>query len=335
MTVIDLSTNENPLGPSPRVVEAIEREARRVHRYPARDDAALRQALAAHHGRGLTPDHFFTGASASEVLAFIARAALHPGDEAIICSPTFPVYASTIGQQDARLVDVPLDPVTAAHDVDRILAAITPRTRLTYVCNPGNPTGVVMHDPNFRSLLERVPAGVVVVADEVYYQYVDGGNFPDTIEQVQAGRDVVIVHSFSKGYGLAGMRLGYGIARPELVVRFGKFRLTYHLSGIAQAAGIAALEDQDHVRKTLALTREGRAYLYGELDRLGIRYWRSDANFVLTAPANPAAVLARLATDGILVRPVEGPGKVACLRVSIGRAEANRRVIDAMNRGDA
>lgn len=326
---VDLSTNENPLGPSPAVVQAIDREARRVHRYPARDDAALRRALAAHHGRGLTPDHFFTGSSASEILAFLARAAFTPGDEGIVCTPTFPVYDHTMVHQDARLVDVPLDPVTAVHDVQRILAAITTRTRLIYICNPGNPTGVVLPSADFQALLDRVPPGVVLVADEVYYQYV-AGDFPDTIEQIHAGRDVVIVHSFSKGYGMAGLRLGYGIARPDLVRRFGRFRLTYHLSGIAQAAGIAALADQEHVRKTVALTHDGRRFLYGELDRLRIRYWPSDANFVLTAPPAPDAALARLAADGIQVRPVEGPGRVACLRISIGRPDVNRRVIDAL-----
>ncbi len=325
----DLSTNENPLGPSPAVKLAVAREARRVHRYPARDDSALRTALASHHGRDLTPDHFFAGSSASEILAFLARAAFAPGDEGIVCSPTFPVYAHTMAHQDARLVDVPLDPATAVHDGDRILAAITPRTRLIYICNPGNPTGVVLPAADFRALLDRVPPGVVVVADEVYYQYV-AADFPDTIEQILAGRDVVIVHSFSKGYGMAGLRLGYGIARPDLVRRFGRFRLTYHLSAIAQAAGVAALTDQGHVEKTVALTRDGRRFLAVELDRLGIRYWPSEANFVLIAPAAPEAALARLAADGIQVRPVEGPGRVACLRISIGRPDMNRRVIDAL-----
>ena len=267
---VDLSTNENPLGPSPRVVEAIDREARRVHRYPAREDGTLREALAAHHGHGLTPDHFVTGASASEVLEFVARAALRPGDEGLICSPTFPVYASTAAHQDARVVDVPLDPATGGHHADRILAAVTPRTRLLYICNPGNPTGIRMPAAEFTALLERIPSGIIVVADEVYYQYVEG-DFPDTIEQIHAGRDVVIVHSFSKGYGMAGLRLGYGIARPELVRRFARFRLMYHLSGIALAAGIAALADQEHVTRTVALTREGRRYFAGELDRLGIQ----------------------------------------------------------------
>ena len=326
---VDLSTNENPLGPSPRVVEAIDREARRVHRYPAREDGTLREALAAHHGHGLTPDHFVTGASASEVLEFVARAALRPGDEGLICSPTFPVYASTAAHQDARVVDVPLDPATGGHHADRILAAVTPRTRLLYICNPGNPTGIRMPAAEFTALLERIPSGIIVVADEVYYQYVEG-DFPDTVEQIHAGRDVVIVHSFSKGYGMAGLRLGYGIARPELVRRFARFRLMYHLSGIALAAGIAALADQEHVTRTVALTREGRRYFAGELDRLGIRYWPSEANFVLTAPTAPDRVLARLAADGILVRAVEGPGQVPCLRISIGRPEVNRRVIEAL-----
>lgn len=328
--LVDLSTNENPLGPSPRVVEAIDREARQLHRYPARDDLSLREALSAHHGRGLSVDHFFAASSASEVLDLIARATLAAGDEIVICSPTFGVYAMTAANQDARVVDVPLDPASCAHHVERILAAITPRTRLIYICNPGNPTGVVMPGDEFASLLDRIPTGVVVVADEVYYQFVERSDFPDTIRHLHDGREVVIVHSFSKGYGMAGLRLGYGIARPELARRFGRFRLVYHLSRIALAAGAAALADQSHVAQTVALARDGKELFYREFARVGVRCWRSEANFVLVAPPSVEAALSRLREDGIQVRPVEGPGRVPCLRISVGLAESNQRVVAAM-----
>ena len=330
LDLVDLSTNENPLGPSPRVVEAIIREAHRVHRYPARDDGTLRAALADHHRRGLTPDHFFAASSASEVLDLVARASLQAGDEAIICSPTFPVYATTIRNNQGVVVDVPLDPETALHDVTRILSAVTPRSRLLYLCNPGNPTGVVMPASAVRTVLDAVPPEVLVVADEVYYQYVDDPAFPDTVAAIHDGRPVVIVHSFSKGYGMAGLRLGYGIARPELVDRLGRFRLTYHLSGPAHAAGLAALADQDHVARTVALTADGRRTLSGALTRLGVRHWHSEANFILAAPAEPDDTFHRLAEHGIQVRSVAGPGQVRCLRISIGLPETTQRVIDAM-----
>ncbi len=329
LELIDLSTNENPLGPSPKVIDAIVREAHRIHRYPARDDAGLRTALAGHHGRGLAPDHFFAASSASEVLDMITRATLTPGDEAIISSPTFPVYGYSVKNNRGVLVDAPLDPVTCAHDVTRMLAAVTSRTRLLYLCNPGNPTGVLMPATEFRRLLDGLPLAVLVVADEVYHQYVDDPAFPDTIAHLHEGREVVIVHSFSKGYGMAGLRLGYGIARPELVSRLGQFRLTYGLSGPAQAAGIAAVADQEHVARTVALTATGRRVLSEGLTQLGVRHWPSNANFLLVAPADPDQALNRLAEMGIQVRPVAGPGQIRCLRISIGLPAATERVFDA------
>ena len=328
--LVDLSTNENPLGPSPRVVEAIVREAHRIHRYPARDDTTLREGLAEHHGRGLTPDHFFVASSGSDVLDLIARGSLTPGDEAIICSPTFPVYGLTIRNNHGVVVDVPLDEETCAHDVPGILDAVTPRTRLVYLCNPGNPTGVITSAADVAALLGGLPPEVLLVADEVYYQYVDDPSFPDSVSHLLDGRQVVIVHSFSKGYGMAGLRLGYGIARPDVAGRLGRFRLTYHLSGPDQAAGIAALGDPDHVARTVALTAEGRRFLSAGLHRLGVRHWPSAANFVLAAPHDPDAAFARLTDAGLQVRPVAGPGQVRCLRISIGLPEANQRVLDAL-----
>jgi histidinol-phosphate aminotransferase len=328
-SLIDLSTNENPLGPSPRVVEAIERAAKTIHRYPPHDDRMLREALAAHHGQDLTPDHFFAGASGSDVLTLIARTCLAPGDEAIICSPTFVVYAMTAEFQQARLIDVLLDPATCAHDVDRILASVTPRTRLIYVCNPGNPTGVVMPATDFDRLVERVPAGVLLVADEVYYQYVESDAFPETTRWIHAGRDVVIVHSFSKGYGMAGIRLGYGIARPDLARKLGRHRLIYHLSSLALHAGAAALGDAEHVARTVTSTREGKAFLYRHLERMAVKHWRSETNFILVMPNDRDRALAALVKHGVLVRPVDGPGRAPCLRISVGLPAANEKVIDA------
>ena len=325
--MIDLSTNENPLGPSPRVVEAITREARQLHRYPPRDDAGLRDRLAQHHQRGLTPAHFVVASSGSEVLDLIARTTLKQGDEAIICSPTFVVYGVTVANCGARLVDVPLDSASATHRTDKVLAAITPRTRLLYVCNPGNPTGVMMPSREFDALLAQLPPHVLVVADEVYYQYAADPEFPDSVRHIHDGRNVVIVHSFSKGYGMAGLRLGYGIGRPDLIERLGHPRLTYHHSRIALAAGEAALADQAHVAQTVALATKAKASWYREFDRIGLRYWRSEANFVLVAPRSATVAEASLRQAGIQVRPVDGPGNLRCLRISVGVEEANQQVV--------
>ena len=326
--ILDLSANECPLPPSEAVIEAITRELAQLTRYPDRDDP-LPAAIAEYHGRGLTAGHIFTAASGSEVLELIARTYLAPGSEAIICSPTFPVYKTTSDLQRATLVDVPLEPGTFGHNVDAIVAAVTDRTRLLYVCNPGNPSGVTMSAAQVTALLDALPPLVTVVLDEVYYHFVERDDFPDSIGYVLAGRPVILVHTFSKAYGLAGMRLGYGIASPAVAAQVAAFKRVYHLARVASAAGIAALGDRDYVARLLAIVREGKQYLYRELDRLGIDFGRTETNFVLIRAPRPG-LHRRLQERGIRVRPTEGNGLPGYVRVTVGLPDENRRFIEAL-----
>lgn len=326
--LIDLGANENPLGPSPRVRDAIVRELDRIHRYPMTDDA-LRAALAAHHGRGLTPGHFVTSASGSEIIELLSRVFLERGDEVILSSPTFVVYAPMAELQGAAVVDVPLGPRDFSLDVDGILAAVTPRTKLLYVCNPGNPTGVMAPAREVSRLLDALPPHVVLVSDEVYADYVDDAGFPDSTAAVLEDRRLVVIRSFSKVFGLAGLRLGYAIAPPTLAQSMTRFLRPYHLSRLAIVAGIAALDDREHYRQTVDLAQRGRRMLFDALSALGVEVWKSQANFVMVRPPDGEAMVTALAGRGIRARSTLKNGLAGALRVTAGLDRENEQFLDA------
>ena len=326
-----LSSNENPRGPSPHVVKAIQDAAISLNSYPPRSDDALRQALVETYDRGLTTDHFVCTNSGSEALQIITRAYLEAGDEFIICSPTFGAYVRFASTQGAIPVDAPLRAADFSHDVDAILAAITERTRLIFICNPNNPTGVIMTAGDFDRLIASAPGHVTIVADQVYEHYVERSDFPDTIGHVLAGEPIIIVQTFSKSYGLAGLRLGYVIAPPEIAARLRGQLRNFHLNNIALAAGVAALQDRTYVQKSARLAAEGKAYLYGELERLEVQTWPSEGNFLLIRPPAPAAeVYQQLLERGVMVRQTDMFGYPDGLRVTVGSAEANGAFIEAL-----
>jgi histidinol-phosphate aminotransferase len=330
--ICDLSANENPSAPSPRVLAAIAAAAQRLNRYPDREDEELREAVANALGRGLTPEHVLTGASGSEVLELIARVHLDHGDEAIICPPTFTVYAPQIQRLRATVIKVPLDPRTFACDVDAVLDAVTARTRIVYVCNPGNPTGVIIPSSAVERLLDRLPANVLVLADEVYFQYVTSARYPDSIGHVLSGRSMIVVHSFSKAYALAGLRLGYAIAAPPVTHRIAAARRKFHLGRLEVAAGVAALSDTAFVGDSVALVHRELPSFYAAFDRLRLTYWRSDANFVLfRAPGDAAALQQALLEKGVRIRTTNGNGLPGHLRVTVGLPAENRRFLFALD----
>jgi histidinol-phosphate aminotransferase len=329
--IYKLSSNESPLGPSPRVLAAIQETAVSLNAYPSRDDGRLRAALAEHHGRGLTEQHFVTTLGGVEVIELLARNFLGPGDEAIICPPTFGWYVSTIKQQNAGLVSIPLDSARFSHDIDGILAAVTERTRLIYICNPHNPTGALLTAAEMDRLVHGLPPHVIVLADEVYHHFVQRADFPDSLSYVLNGKNVVIVHTFSKAYGLAGLRLGYAIAKPELIQQIVARKRPFHTSSLTLAAGLAALQDQEHVCQTVVVVNEGKQYLYQHLAALGVDYWPSEANFVLIRPSGDAErIYNQLLERGIMTRPTANSGLPGCLRVTIGLPEANEAFVAAL-----
>lgn len=332
--MINLATNENPLGPAPSVREAFRALADGLGRYPDRPDRRLERAIAEAVDPRLESDQVVVAASGSDVLELMAREYLGVGDEVIISSPTFPVYQSTARGQGASVVDVPLDPATLEVRVDAVLAAVTPRTRVVYVTNPGNPTGVVTPAGEVARLLENLPPDVLLVADEVYHDFVEHPAYPKTIEDVFADRPVLIVHSMSKVHGLANLRLGYGIAPSSIIRRLDGRRRVYHMPGIATTVGIAAMSATDHVDASVALVRRERVKIYDGLRAIGVEFLESHANFVLLKMSADSAprIVSRLAEEGIAVRGTAGNGYPSGIRVSIGLPEENDQFLEALAR---
>jgi histidinol-phosphate aminotransferase len=324
-----LANNESPLGPSPAVVEAVQRHAAALGSYPPETDDALRIALADFYGRGLTPDHFVAENGAATVLDLVARVTLAPGDAAVICPPTFPIYAMIVEYLGGAVIPAPLDEPSFDYNIDRMLAAVTPRTRLLFVCSPNNPTGNIMTADQLSRLLAGLPPEVLVVYDEVYHHFVTQTGCPDAIGHVLAGDNLIIIHSFAKAYGMAGLRLGYGIARPELIRRLAALRRPFYLGTLLFEAGLAALGDPAHVQRTVETTLAGREWLYGQLQELGLQVWPGQGNFLLFACPVPASEwAAALEQRGILVRPAYGLSNH--MRVSVGLPAANQALVEAL-----
>ncbi len=328
-TIYKLGSNEGPLGPSPAAIDAIQRVAASLGQYPPQRDDKLRESLTALHGRGLTPEHIVTGNSGCEVLELIARGYLDADSEAIICPPAFPVYKLTAEAQEATLVNIPLKRPDFTFDLEGIVSAVTDKTRVVYLTSPNNPTGSTLNADEVAYLVDKIPDTALIVFDEVYYHFVNEENRPDAISYVLDEKNFIILHSFSKAYGLAGLRLGYGIAKTEIAAKLSGLRRPYHLNRFAFEAGIAAIEDQDHIHKTVELTLTGRAWLYGQLQELGVQVWPSQGNFILFAVGQPPKEVAdKLIERGVIVRPAFGLPD--CLRVSVGIPEANQAFVTAL-----
>jgi histidinol-phosphate aminotransferase len=336
--VYHLGYNESPLGPSPQVVEAIQQAAGDLGYYPPMGDESLRRALAETVGRGLTEDHFFTGCSGYEVIELAARAYLEPGDvhiersrdEVIISPPTFDAYRKIVKIQGATVVEVPLLRPEFVPDVDGILAAVTDHTRFVLVCNPNNPTGTMMNAAAMDRLVQELPDRVLLIADEVYFHFVTSTDFPDTLQYVLERKNIIIIHSFSKAYGLAGLRLGYGIARPDIANHIGGLHRGFHQNQLALAAGIAALKDQDHLERNVKTALEGKRWLGEQFNRLGLTCWPSETNYVVVETPQPAKDVAEfLLTYGVMVRPLKDDLD-HCLRISITVPEGNQRFIEGL-----
>lgn len=330
--VYNMANNENPLGPSPRVIEAIAHAAPELNAYPAWSDIGLRRAIVDCLGRGLTAEHIYSGCSGFEALELIARAFLRSGDELILSSPTFSgAYQKVALPLGARAVDVPLEAETYRYRPEAVLAAVTDKTRLIMVCNPNNPTGTVISAEAMDELMRGLPEHVLVVADEVYHHFVADAAYPDSLQYVLDGANLIIVHSFSKAYALAGMRLGYGIAKPAIADYIAGLQRGFHQNKIALAAGIAACNDQAHLLRAVEFLRGEARWLCEQLDHLDIRYWKPAANFVMFETKMPADDLNQMLLErGFLLRPQTRIGLPYCLRVSLGTRAMNLAFVEAL-----
>lgn len=323
--VIKLASNENPLGPSPKAVAALAGESDTLHRYPDGGGYRLRQALADRWK--VTRDHIILGNGSDEILGLLARTFLAPGDEAVMADHTFVIYKMEVTAAHGKPVVVPLTNWT--HDVGAMARAITARTRLLFLCNPNNPTGTMVSADAVDRLMAQVPPDVIVVFDEAYLEYVRDPQFPDTIAYVKQGRNAIVLRTFSKIYGLAGLRIGYGIATPEINNFLNRVRPPFNANSLAQRAALAALEDDEHVAKSRAVNAAGMEQLRQGLDRLGLAAIPSQANFLyFDVKRDGRQVFEALLREGIIVRHIEG----TMLRVTIGRVEDNTAFLQALTK---
>lgn len=331
--IYKLSSNEHPVGPSPKAVAAVKKAANDFHFYPDRNGARLQTALADFYQQELPANQFFTGNSGSEILDFIIRGFLGEGLEAIICNPAFGIYNMFSGWQGATVKDVPLLAPDFRLDVSGILNAITDQTRVIFLTSPNNPTGSYIPRADLEALLDQVPKHLVVVLDEVYYRFADAPDFVTAMEYVKKGHQIIAVNSFSKTYGLAALRIGYGYSTPEIAKYLLMYNRPFLLNQLSIEAGIAALSDEEFVQETVAMVRSERTKIYTELDALGVTYWKSQGNFILIKPAMGSAEFeAAMFTEGIMVRPVDNFGAPGCVRVTIGTPEANAAYLKALKK---
>lgn len=326
--LVDLSANENPLGPSPRVVEALARHLGSINRYPDDEGTELKTALAAK--LGVEPEHIILGNGASQILDFAAHAALREGDEAILATPSFFSYRSVVERCHGTKVMVPL--VHHHHDLEAMAERLTGRTKLVILGNPNNPTGTAIGRDELERFMSRVPAQVLVVLDEAYYEYVRRDDFPSSLGYVARGRRVVVTRSMSKAYGLAGLRIGYGVASAPVIEALASARPRYNTNRLAQVAALAALSDEEHLRRSVACNAEGLAYLCEQLQALEYFFVPSEANFLLVQVGDGHQVCRFLRESGVLVQPLDRYGLPAFVRVSVGLPDGNERFITGLRK---
>ena len=289
--------------------------------------------MAKYYSGNFTPDHFFCANSGSACLEYIIRAFIAPEDECIISTPAFGVYKKFIKWSRGKVVDVPLLDPDYILDVDGILNAISDRTKLIFLTSPNNPTGTHICKADLDRLFAEIPDHVVVVLDEVYYHFADAPDYTTAVPYVQKGYNVIGVNSFSKTYGLAAMRIGYGYTTKRLSDYIHKICKPFLIDTLSLEAGIAALEDKAFVDEVVRTVKAGRKYLYQELDRLGIRYWKSQGNFILIKPSIPTGEFEdKMLEEGVMVRQVGNFGAPGCIRVTVGTSEANEAFISALEK---
>jgi histidinol-phosphate aminotransferase len=321
--VIKLASNENALGPSPKAIGVINEGVATLHRYPDGGAFRLRQALADRWK--VTADHIILGNGSDEILGLLARTFLSPGDEAVMADQTFVIYRMEVTAAHGKAVIVPL--AHWRHDVARMADAITERTRLLFLCNPNNPTGTMVSAEEVAQLLSRVPEHVVVVFDEAYVEYVRSADFPDAMAYVKAGRNAIVLRTFSKIYGLAGLRIGYGVTTTEIANFLNRVRPPFNANSLAQRAALAALGDDEHVARSRAVNQTGMDEVVKGLRALGLAPIESETNFVYVGVGRDGhGVFDALLRLGVIVRHIEGQ----MLRVTIGQADENKTFLAAL-----
>ena len=322
--IVKLASNENPLGPSPKAVAAMRAALDNAHLYPDGGGFYLCSALAAK--LGLTRENIILGNGSNEVIEFLGHAFLKQGDEVITSQYAFICYKIIGTLFGARVIEVPAQDY--GHDLDAILDAVTPKTRLIFIANPNNPTGTLLDQQKIDSFLARLPNNVIAVFDEAYLEFLD--NPPDTLRYVRQGRNVVVLRTFSKIHGLASLRVGYGIAPCDLIEVLQKTREPFNVNGLAQIGALAALGDEQHQRETKRVVDAGRAYFVEKFEQMQLLFIPGAGNFVMLNVGNGPHIFRKLLSQRVIVRPLGGYGLSEWIRISIGTMKENERCLAAL-----
>src|SRR5437899_930466 len=324
--IIKLASNENPLGPSPKAIQAMRSAAENAHLYPDGGGVYLRKAIAAK--LGLVPQNIILGNGSNEIIEFLGHAFLNRGDDVITSEHAFIAYKLVAAIFGARTIEVPSPDLR--HHLDAMIAAITPKTRLIFIANPNNPTGTLAGQEEIDRFIERVPENIVAVFDEAYFEYLDDP--PDTLRFVREGRNVAVLRTFSKIQGLASLRIGYGIARPELIQVLQKARQPFNVNGIGQIGALAAIGDTQHLKESKHLVDVGRAYLEDQFREMKLKFNPSAGNFVFVNVGDGSAVFKKLLAMKIIIRPLRGYNLPEWVRITVGTMEQNEKCIAALKK---
>jgi len=327
--VIKMASNENPLGVSPKALDAMQAALERGNLYPDAASLTLRAAIAARFGFPL--EQVTVGAGADDLILELSMAYLEDDDEVIVSRSSFPVYELYATAMRAKLVKTPLAPAYRV-DLRAMAGAITDRTKIVVVCNPNNPTGTIVTGGELDAFVRRIPERVLIVVDEAYAEMVDSDAFPDALSYARDQRsNLLVLRTFSKVYGLAGIRLGYAFGPQEAIAALHRVKNIFNVNVAAQAAGLAALDDEAFLRRSVASNRAGRVMLCRAFDRLGLEHAESHTNFVLVRIGpNAPDVYEQLLRRGIIVRPCAPYDLPEFLRVTIGTEAQNRRFVEAL-----
>ena len=327
--VIKMASNENPLGPAPKAVRAMEEAVRQVHFYPDGNCFSLKEAIAAH--RGVEAGQIIVGNGSDEIIKLLAETFINEGDNAVMADPSFSEYEFAVTLMGGILKKVPLAE-GFRHDLPAMLEAIDENTRLIFVCNPNNPTGTIVGRREVEDFMEKVPDHVVVVFDEAYQEYVESPDYLSGLDYVKAGRDnVMVLYTFSKIYGMGGMRIGYGIANSELMGWVYRTREPFNVNSLAQAGAQAALSDGEHIRISRETNLSGANYLYDQFGEMDLPYTASETNFIwVNVKTDCKEVFTGLMKQGVIVRTGDIFGYPEYIRVTIGTPAQNGRFIRAL-----
>ena len=326
--IIKLASNENALGPSPHIMEALA-TLPELYRYPDGNGFALKQALSRIHR--VKPEQITLGNGSNDILDLIARAFVTDKDQVIFSQHAFAIYKLVTLSVGAEGIEIPA--LDYGHDLAAMLAAVTGKTRLVYIANPNNPTGTWLHGTDLKQFMEELPENIMVLVDQAYYEYAVGPDYVDSIEWLNEFPNLVVTRTFSKAHGLAGLRVGYGISHPQAADLMNRVRQPFNVNSVALMAAEIALEERDHIARSVVFNSTGMEQLTAGFKDMGIRFIPSRGNFICFDLGRPArGVYEGLLQEGVIVRPIESYGLPNHLRVTVGTAEENDRFLTALAR---